>query len=499
MSEDLSATPALSATSVSRASHLTTGDREPAQPNTLRGKIGTIELVLMVLAFSAPIVVVASFVPFVIIYDGAGAPAAYVVAAVLLLLFAVGYTTMSHHIPNAGAFYAYITAGLGRPFGLGASFLAMLGYILMAVGTVCFFGLAANAVVMDVFRGPDIKWQFYAVACLIVTGVLGFLRINLSAKVLSVAMVAEVAIVLVFDLAVTAKGGPQGRSLAPLTWGAFSSGSVGVAVLFAATCFLGFEATAIFREETKDPQRTVPRATYLAVTLIGLFYIVSTWALVTAYGASKAQNEANNNYVGMFSGAARSFVGIWARDVVQVLVVTSAFACLLSVQNILARYTYSLGVDKVLPSTLGRVNQKHGSPSIASVTVSVVLIGLLLANAGGNPEAVYGKLAGSGGFAILVLMFLTGASVIFFFRKNPTAGASVWHRLIAPSLTVLGMGAVIYLAITHFKLLTGGSTASAAVLQAILWGTFVLGVVVALIYKAKRPDVFERIGRQQVG
>ena len=468
----------------------------PQASHRLRGKIGTLELVMTVIAFSAPIVVVSSFAPFVIVYDGAGAPLAYAIGAVLLLLFAVGYTAMSRYLPNAGAFYAYITAGLGRRMGLGASLMAMLGYILMAVGTVAFFGTATQSLIVNVFHGPEIPWQVYSVTCLLGAGILAYFRIDLSAKVLLVAMLAEVAIVLVFDLAVFGNGGPEGPSLAPFSWGEFSSGSVGLAVLFAATSFLGFEATAVFREETKDPLRTVPRATYAAVIFIGLFYIVGTWALITAYGTSGVQGVAENNYAGMFNEAVESFVGVWARDVVQVLVVTSAFACILSVQNIMARYTFSLGVDEVLPAALGRPNRKHGSPSIASITVSAVLLLTLATQMGADPILIYGSLAGAGGFAILVLMFLTGVSVIVFFRRNPNSGLSAWQRLIAPSVSAVSMAAVIYLATTNFTTMTGGSMESAVILQIILWGTYILGIILAHVYKSKRPEVFARIGRQ---
>lgn len=469
----------------------------PHASHRLRGKIGTIELVMTVLAFSAPIVVVSSFAPFVIVYDGAGAPLAYAIGAVLLLLFAVGYTAMSRYLPNAGAFYAYITAGLGRRMGLGASLMAMLGYVLMAVGTVAFFGIATQSLVVNVFYGPEIPWQVYSVACLVGAGILAYFRIDLSAKVLLVAMLAEVAIVLVFDLAVFGNGGPEGPSLAPFSWGEFSGGSVGLAVLFAATSFLGFEATAVFREETKDPLRTVPRATYAAVIFIGLFYIVGTWALITAYGASGVQAVAENNFGNMFNEAVESFVGVWARDVVQVLIVTSAFACILSVQNIMARYTFSLGVDEVLPAALGRPNRKHGSPSIASITVSVVLLLTLATQMGSDPILTYGSLAGAGGFAILVLMFLTGVSVVVYFRRNPKSGLSAWHRVIAPSVSAVSMAAVIYLAATNFTTMTGGSMESAVTLQIILWGTYIFGIVLAHVYKSKRPAVFARIGRQE--
>jgi len=205
----------------------------------LKGRIGTIELIMTVLAFSAPILVVASFSPFVIIFNGAAAPLAYVIAMVVLLVFSVGYTAMSRYLPNAGAFYAYISAGIGKPFGLGASFLALLGYILMAVGTVGFIGLAANSLVVNVFSGPDIHWLVYSLGIVALTGTLAYFRIDLSAKVLLVAMLLEVGIVLIFDLAILGNGGAEGRSLTPFSVGEFASGGgVGLAILFAATSFL---------------------------------------------------------------------------------------------------------------------------------------------------------------------------------------------------------------------------------------------------------------------
>jgi amino acid transporter len=483
---------------------LTTSDVEPSGddgPRTLQGRIGTIELMLTVLAFSAPLTVVAAFAVFVLTYNRS-APIAFAVAIVLLLLFSVGYTTMTRYLPNPGAFYAYITAGLGRHAGLGSSFLAMFGYVTMAVGTVAFFGTIATTLVSETFHGPSIPWWVYSVLCVTLAGILGYFRIDLSAKVLSVVMGCEILIVLIFNAAVLIQGGPEGRSLEPFSLNGFAADDVGLAVLFAATCFLGFEATAIFREETKDPDKTVPRATYGAVIFIGVFYLVGIWLLIVAYGPSQAQTVAINDYAGMFPNAVRDYVGLWATDVVRVLLCSSIFACLLSVQNILARYTYSLGVDHVLPGRLGGVHPKHGSPHVSSVTVTVVLLLVLggVAIAGADPGKVYASLAGTGGFAVLVLMFLTGVSALVFFRKRKDiTDRRVFHMFIAPLLSAITMATVLYLAITHFTSMTGGSTLQAIALQVALWATFVVGIVMAAVYRVRRPATYLRIGRQKVG
>jgi len=471
--------------------------RDPAtQSSRLKGRMGVIELVFTVLAWSAPIMVVSAVIPYLIGFGGTGAPLAFVIAMAILLVFSVGYTAMTRYVDNPGAFYAYITAGIGRLPGLGASFLAIVGYLFMATATYIFIGNSLGAL-LEMMGAPAIPWYLYSFAVLVITGVLGYFRIDLSAKVLSVVMVCEIAIVLIFDGAVVGKGGPEGIPLSSFTWGALVSGSAGVAVLFAALSFGGFEATAIFREETKNPRKTVPRATYLAVGAIGVFYIAATWLLIAAFGPTQAGQAAATDPTGMFSASVQQFVGTWAKDVVTVLVVTSAFAALLSVQNIVSRYCFSLGVDRVLPARLGKVHARHGSPYISSVTVSLVLFVILLAFSGiDSPDLWYAQLAGTGGFAIMVLMTLTSIAVIAFFRRRRDIRDSTrWH--IAPLLSALGMGAVLYLAITNFTTLTGGSKTEAVAEQAIVWGVFAAGMVLALVYRRKRPGVYARIGRQK--
>ena len=74
-----------------------------------RNALGTASIVFLVLAAVTPMAAVVAVVPLgVFLGDGAGFPGAYVIAGVLLLLFAVGFAAMSHHVTNAGAFYAYV-------------------------------------------------------------------------------------------------------------------------------------------------------------------------------------------------------------------------------------------------------------------------------------------------------------------------------------------------------------------------------------------------------
>ncbi len=104
-------------------------------------------------------------------------------------------------------------------------------------------------------------------------------------------MTAEIAIVLVLDFVIVVQGGDHGLSNGIVNPSAIFSGSLGIGLLFALISYVGFEATAIFRDEARTPERTIPRATYAALILIGVFYAVTSWALVSGWGDEEAVSQ----------------------------------------------------------------------------------------------------------------------------------------------------------------------------------------------------------------
>ena len=131
---------------------------------------------------------------------------------------------------------------------------------------------------------------------------------------------------------------------------------LGIAVLFALTGFIGFEATAVFRDEARDPERTIPRATYAAVLIIGAFYTVTCWAFVVALGPDQVAAVAQRTLDGdgnMLLDTTEASLGGIGRDVVNVLLLTSLFACVLSFHNVIARYQFVLAGKGLLPRAAG--------------------------------------------------------------------------------------------------------------------------------------------------
>ncbi len=213
--------------------------------------------------------------------------------------------------------------------------------------------------------------------------VLGYRHIELSAKVLGVALACEIGIVVVLDVVMVAKPGPAGLTFTSFDPRHLHPGTIGIAILFALTGFIGFEATAVFRDEARDPpERTIPRATYAAVIIIGAFYAITVWAFVVAIGpdqvgavAQKTRRRGN-----MLLDTTGDMLGTVGRDIVNVLLLTSLFACVLSFHNVIARYQFVLAGKGLLPARLAQVHDTHAAPSFSSVVQTVtaaVIVGVL--------------------------------------------------------------------------------------------------------------------------
>lgn len=463
--------------------------------------MGTTELVFTVLGFNGPLAGVAGYLAFIIYFGGIGAPLMLTIALVINLLFAVSFTAMSRYMPNPGAFYSYITAGLGRVLGLGGAFLAVFSYAIVILGVYAFFGIISDQLVTNTFSGPHIAWYWYALIAFIVITFLSYRNIAASARTLLVALAVELVMIVIFNTAVLINGGPQGRSLVPFDPNVALQGNVGSALLFAVGLFLGFEATAIFREEVKRPLKTVPRATYIAVLTIGAVHVLTSWMLITAYGVDEAADVAQTNPSGMFLTAMGRYVGVVGADIVSVLLITSTFAAVLATTNVLTRYLFSLGKDGVLPGFLGQVHPRHASPYKAAVVVAGAMLigGIVIVVSGADPGIAYGSLAGVGGFAIIVIETITSIAVFVYFRRvGRVTGISTWQSVVAPILATLSLGLVVYLAFTNFSTLIGGSVTLGIIFQIVVLAVLLAGVVLALIYRRTKPEAYRRIGRQEI-
>jgi amino acid transporter len=440
---------------------------ESAGESLAANKLGIAGIVFFVVAAAAPLVGMTGAVPVAIgLGNGAGAPGAYLVAGIVLLLFSVGYSTMSHEVSNAGAFYAYVGRGLGSVAGVGSAFVSLVAYLAVQLAIYGFFGSVAASQLNDKL-GTNLSWWVWCLIAWAVVTVLSILQVDIGAKVLGVLMGIEVLSLFITALAVIFQGGGPdglhlGASFAPshIFAGGFDGGA-GIALAFAFASFIGFEATAIYAEETKNPKRAVPIATYTAIVLIAALFAITSWAIVSGIGSAHPVDnvmkisDGLNNPAEVVYHVAREFVGGWMATLMSWLVLSSLFAGLLAFQNSAARYFFALGRARVLPRALDRVN-RHGAPVYGAVATSVVAGAVIVIFAAAHKDPflnMFSWFSSMTVLAILLVEALVSVAVIVYFAKR--AQTHWWKTLLAPILAIIGLAMAFYLVMARFGLLAG--------------------------------------------
>ncbi|WP_055526370.1 APC family permease [Streptomyces graminilatus] len=466
-----------------------------------RGMLGVADIVFFVVAAAAPLTVMAGIAPLAILFGGIGAPVAYLAVGVVLCLFAVGFTAMTPHIRNAGAFYSYIARGLGRPAGLGAALLAVFSYNALQIGTYGAFGFFAAGTANDLL-GLDLPWPVYAFAAIAVVWFLGFRSIHVGAKILAALLIAETAVLVLLAGAILVKGGADGLSLASFAPSNVFTSRMSAPLGLATAAFIGFEATVLYREEARDPDRTVPRATYLAVGFLGLFYTFIVWVIVQAFGDAKVIGVAAQNPAEMFFTAMTQYVGGWATDLQRILIVSSLLASLLAFHNAITRYGYALSVEGAAPAPLGRIHPRHGSPWVSGIaqTVLAAIVTGVFAAIGAHPYNEFLLWVNTPGVVgILALQTLAACAVVAFFRRNPgLVGAGRLRTTVAPATAAVLLAVTTGLVCTKLDLFTGAPAAVNWGLAALTPIVFAIGVVLATRIRRKRPAVYAKLATTDV-
>jgi len=466
------------------------------------GRIGVPSLVFMIVAASAPLTAVAGGVPSnFAVTSLMGVPLSFLVLGGLLLLFAVGYAAMSRHIHNAGAFFAYIARGLGKPTGVGASLVALVSYNCMQVGIAGMFGFALSAF-LDSAAGLAVPWWACALGSWAVVGVLGLNRVDLSAKVLGVVVSLEFLVVAVYDV-LGLTNAPEGLSADGMLPDQLFTAGVGAALVFSVAAFMGFESGAIYNEEVKDPRTTAGRATVIAILLIAGFYAFSAWAMTMAEGPSQVVAQSQTLGPELLFAFLGRHLPVWFVDFANVLFITSLLAALLAFHNIVARYFFALGRERILPEWLAHTARRSGAPVAGSLAQSVVALAVIVGFAFGGAGSqdplfpvvtLFTWLTNMGAFGLVLLMAMTSLAVIGFLR-GLRQEYSAWTRVVAPGLASVGLVALLVLVIVNFPVLIGaeGSSTLSWLLPLIVLAPGALGTAWALWLKSRRPHIYAGI------
>ncbi|TCM69931.1 amino acid/polyamine/organocation transporter (APC superfamily) [Acinetobacter calcoaceticus] len=457
---------------------------QPTQKEKLTGSLGPMHIVGMVMAAAAPLTVVGGNIPLAMgLGNGIGAPFAFLVASLVLLVFAIGFVSMTPYVKEAGAFYSYIRLGIGQNIAKGTAYVALLTYTAIQAGIYGFIGWAINDLIVT-YGGNAHPWWLYSILTIAVVALFGYRNIALSSKVLGISLILEIAVMLILNTSILLQGGAAGIHFESFEFKYAFAPGLSLAILFALTGFIGFESAAIYRDEARDPERTIPKATYWSVLIIGLFYTFSAWAMVIGVGSTQLLNVVNQTLHGsgnMLLDLSQTYNGNVFRIIIQFLLINSLFACVLSFHNILVRYQYTLAQHGDFSQVLVTLHPKYRSPANSSVMQTCIAIAVILICAFYQMEPltqVFGYMAGVSTIGCMMLMLLTSIAAYVYFYQHPHLRIQKKFKTqVAPALAMLLLGLCLLMILFNFKTLTGGSLLVCLILALVAPLFFVIGLI----------------------
>lgn len=412
--------------------------------NQMKKTLSLSQVVLFGLAYMTPIIVLGTFGVLAVTTEGA-VSGAYLAALIAMLFTAHSYGRMASAYPVAGSAYAYVRHAIDDRLGFIAGWAILLDYLFLPM----VIWLIGAAYLNSAF--PAIPTPLWLLAFIAVTTTINLLGLKLASAINSVMMLVQILVLVAFvGLSMHYVLGDPTQPFWSLTpfLGADSAATLPVLMAGAAVAcysFLGFDAVTTLTEETKDPQRTLPRA-ILLITLIGglIFVVVSYFVQLAAPGHDFANPDAAAYEI------ARNIGGDIFVSIFLIGLVVGQFASGIAAQASGARLLYAMGRDDVLPKRwLGKLS-RFGTP----------LGGLLLSGVVALLALTMDVLSAASfiNFGAFLAFALVNLAVIFhyYLKERRRSGLDTLWFLICP---LIGLGAILWLmmSLDHLAIMLGSA------------------------------------------
>lgn len=382
--------------------------------------------------------------------DAAGPASLVAVAAVLLLSIPLAgtFAALAARYPDAGGVATFVRLALGDTAARMAGYWFLFG---VQFGAPVVATLGAEYLVAAVGADRSAVWMI-AVAFLALPLAINFFGLRVSGTV-QLGLTGLLVIVVVGVVAVTLPASEPSNfePFMPHGWA-----GVGVAISLFVWAFAGWEAVTHIAGEFRDPRRTIPIATAIAIVVVGLAYLALQFVTVAVLGANSEFSQ-----VPLIDLVAITVPGI-GPIVVAVIAAVVAIGVLNAYIPAFGNLAASLGRDGHLPRWLAKGAEPGGVPRRALVLVAVI-------------ELSYFGIAASQGLVLTPFILIHTASMVAVYALGMIAAVRLLERF------TLGwwMAVVSVVLVAGLLLLAGPSLLVAAALA-------VVAIVVTVIKKRSR-------------
>jgi amino acid transporter len=349
-----------------------------------RAKISLTGVLAQSVGFMGPVFSVATLLPLIVGLSatGRGAGVATPVAIIIagIGIFGAGWVIAQYakRIHACGSIYEYICDAFGPRVGIVAGWLYFGAMLVLAAATFLVLGGMTQDFLQSAFS-LDVPWWPLALAfvaivtTIVVVGVQFSVRAQLALVLISAAVVAGFSLYIVF------RGGLGGHSVSATPFNPFAVGGLDLlyGVLYGINMYIGFESAANLAEETDDPKRHVPRAVLWSLTIVGGYYIITSYAQAVGFGLDATAWKASVFPLqALASGADFGSPGFGT--FMSALIILDIAAVAIGVGVAASRGMLAMARAGRLPSALASVHPRFRTPFVGAGLIAIVSVASIL-------------------------------------------------------------------------------------------------------------------------
>jgi basic amino acid/polyamine antiporter, APA family len=345
---------------------------------------------------------------------GSALPIAFLISGLLALCNAASASELGASFPVSGGTYEYARRLISPRIGFATGFIFSLSKVLETATVALSFGLY-----FSVFFNSA-NPQVVAIAATVAFTALSTFGIRMSGIVNNALVVIKVSILTA--LVALAAGYFVPSNFTGMAQSGVQNVMTASALLFFS--YTGFARISTLGEEIKDPKRTIPRATLVALSITIILYLLISTVSIGAVGSDALANSS-------------SPLAVVAAKIGPAFSAVVAFGALVATASVLlgdllaaSRTMFAMGRREELPVALGKVS-RYGVPYVSQLAAGAIVIGIV----------AIGDLPFSA--------FLTSLTILFYyFVTNLSALKLKAKRLLFPRLlSAVGLGGCVLLAL----------------------------------------------------
>ena len=341
----------------------------------------------------------------------------FLIGAIVATFSGLSYAELSSRYPKAGAEYSYVKDAFGGRMGWVTGWLIILSYVIAGATVSLGFAMYFSAL----FSTPLVP---VAIILILLCSVILYAGVQETATLTIIFMIVEsLGLFIIIGIGITSIGTVNYLEMADGARGVVSGG---VLIFFS---YLGFQGITTLAEETKNPEKTIPKAIMLAILITTIIYIlVGITAVSIVPWQELSQSSAPLALIAERVFGEQSFV------ILSCIALFSTFNTVLISLLSGSRLVYGISKGRGLPEVFARCSKKLLSPYMAIITVGVMSVVVLFLG-----DLAW--IANLTNFTVFTVFIIINVTLIYLRIKRPveTGFRIPFNIKNVPVISVLGV------------------------------------------------------------